>query len=221
MSDQLVFDSIVLDAWRAQDALFDAYARRHAETYRQYAVAITPDLTHWRAVWDRVAFAILSANTGSAMAAFALHALRAERDQSVRVESVPGITTDRLDYVRALPSGASAVTLLCRQPDEPWDLYRLRLRYDQRGLGITKASYAVALLYPLDADVCCLDVWMQRFLYRDRAHDFLWLNDDAYRALENRVRRIANGLPCSTALAQWIMWDFIRTGFPTPQDFFS
>lgn len=226
MSDQLHFDTIVHDAWRTQDAIFHAYATRHLATYYEYARTITPNLLNWRHVWDRVAFAILSANTDAQLAATALRSMRTERDQThkpgmeIRVTGAPGITPDRLTYVRALPVGEKTA-FLRRHRHETWDEYRIRLRNENHGLGITKASYAVALLYPLDADVCCLDVWMQRVLYRDREHDFAWLSDDQYRALEARVRGVANTLAICTALAQWIMWDFIRTGFPTSQDYFA
>jgi hypothetical protein len=217
---QLEFDTIVYDAWRAQDGIFAAYVERHLSWYLTAAHVLDPDRTNWKHVWDRVAYAILSANTDAKLAAAALRSMRAERDDGTRCTGAPGITPERLDYVRALPVGHAAILWLLRAPDESWDAYRCRLRSQIQGLGLTKASYAVTLLYPLEADVCCLDVWMQRHLLRDHAREFTWMNDDAYRELEDRVRTTARVLDVSTAITQWIMWDFIRTGRPSPQDWF-
>jgi hypothetical protein len=215
VSSQLAFESIEQEAAQAAHGAALAYLQAHRARYLDYAQAIEPDRRDWRAIWDRLAFAILSANTTVNLAVQALRRLRAFRGHAPRV-SIPGIVPAKIDFLNALPR--TDIRELLRQPKESWGSYRSRLTAVP-GLALTKASYAACLLYPLTADVACLDLWVQRFLT-----GVVQPSPPAvrYLALEDQIRReFARPARVSVALAQWAIWDYARTRRPTPQRFFD
>jgi thermostable 8-oxoguanine DNA glycosylase len=76
------------------------------------------------------------------------------------------------------------------------------------GLGLAKASFAACLLYPLEADLACIDTHIQKvYLGFDR---FRSLNHATYCAVEEQIRELAQRVGISTFLAQWLIWDFSR-----------
>jgi thermostable 8-oxoguanine DNA glycosylase len=99
-----------------------------------------------------------------------------------------------------------------------WHGYRLSLQHRFRGLGLAKASFAVALLYPLEADVACIDTWMQKVFLGRESFKQLGLKD--YMAVEARVRRYGRRFGVSTFLAQWMIWDHARGGKPNSHAIF-
>lgn len=217
-TEQLVFRSIEQEAERETFRAAREYLAIYRSRYLYLASEIEPDLTEWTEVWDRMAFAILSANTTVDLAVRAFREIRHYRGCMPPGYQWPGIVPDRVRYVNALPTGPVCLQFL-RRPRESWDTYRLRIRADVWGLELTKASFAVCLLYPFQADVACLDVWMQRLLtHQVNVHPSLtW-----YRRLEARIRReFAWPFRMSTALTQWALWDFVRRSGPTSQQFFD
>lgn len=186
--------------------------------YQRFAAYNMPNLRQWEDIWDRIAFAILTADTHVDHAVAAFHAMRRERNLPHRNHKFTGITHVRANYVIGLPRGPVCLTWK-KKRGETWHTYRLRLQASIQGLGLTKASYAATLLYPLHADVACLDLWMQRLLRgKVNASPSLLF----YTAMEEDVRRnYARPYGIGTGLAQWILWDFARTRQPTDQRFFD
>ena len=197
----------------------DWYMRQHRALYVGFARGIAPDLHRADDVWDRLAFAILTANTtvGAALRAFRIARLFRGLPP---VPPVQGIVPVRRAYVNRLPLGDAALFALLRRTDEPWPVYRGRLVASVPGLGLTKASYAACLLYPLDAEVACLDTWVQRVFLHTTS--FIWLRRDEYEAVERELIQLARRHGVCLALAQWMVWDWVRGGRPTSQaEFFA
>lgn len=204
---------------RRRDVVIDSYVETHREQYLSFAGAIAPDLASWSDVWDRLAFAILTANTQVAAAVAAFKAARGLlAGEEVSLAGLHGITAERERYVRTLPADWRVLAIR-RLRRESWCDYRRRIRGSVEGLGFCKATYAACLLYPLEADVACLDTWMQRTYLGPGG--FRALSADAYVELEGRVRRVGRRHGISTAIAQWAIWDWARGLGPTEQRFFS
>ena len=62
-SNQLAFESILEETFKVREGLIDEYIQANRLKYITFARAIAPNLKDWGQVWDRLAFAILSANT--------------------------------------------------------------------------------------------------------------------------------------------------------------
>ncbi|RJQ37467.1 MAG: hypothetical protein C4555_06435 [Dehalococcoidia bacterium] len=185
-----------------------AYLQQHRRRYLTWAKAIEPDLTDPAQVWERLAFSILSANAKFENAAQALAYARQHRGmvEPVRLAGFGGgITRSRALFINALPSGQAVLDLL-KGADESWSDYRLRLT-KVSGLGMAKASFAACLLYPLESEVCCLDIWMLKLL-GERAPS-RWRRG-RYEALEAQIKAVARHVKLALFPAQWALWDHIR-----------
>lgn len=203
----------------------DAFVRRHRARYLGMARAIDPDRGSRSAVWQRLAWAILTANasyeaTVEALRRCAAYGYGDDPLPPRALSGIPGMVPAKVGYLNALPRDAGVFRLLRegRAPGEAWDAYRLRLRASVAGLALTKASYAAGLLYPLEADVACLDTWVQKIFTWTTA--FEWLSLDEYRRVEGAVRAIAARRRVSTFVAQWAIWDMVR-GTTTDQAVFG
>jgi len=187
-----------------------AYMAENVERYKGFARMITPEVTNPEQVFSRVAFAILSANT---VFDYAVRAL------DVVIETRGGTTPEDIRAYGMV--GAKAE--YCNEAWEvikksywgkiegqTWGEYRASVQHQFKGLGLAKASFAVALLYPLEADVACIDTWMQKVFLGRSSFKQLGLKD--YEAVEARVRRYAKRFGVSTFLGQWMIWDHARGG---------
>jgi hypothetical protein len=213
---QLALPTVFEQEELARDTELTRYAIAHRNLYVTFARTITPYLESWPQVWDRLAFAILTANANTDHAVVALHLAQRARG-SIGFHSIPGMTPDKARYVNKLPTGR-AIFHWRKRKHEGWHRYRLRLM-EIDGLAMTKASYAACLLYPLEAEVACLDTWMQKLLTGVTGFD--WLTADEYLEQERRLARWARTIEINLALAQWIAWDWLRGTGPNPQRYFD
>lgn len=206
MSEQLGFP------WWTLEVGGTEYVRLNRTRYWDFCEAIQPDLTQWEHVYERLAFAILSANARFENTARALTYVtdRIWNGGVVRdfelVKFGGGITGNKAGYLNLLKQRCSVMEHLKRE-EESWTDYRSRLARSILGLGITKASFAACLLYPLEADVCCLDVWMCRALgtrFPNR-----W-TAPYYESLEGQVRQIALSCRMPMFPVQWSIWSWAR-----------
>jgi len=207
--NQLAFESILEETFKIRESLIDKYIQANRLKYVSFARTIAPNLQDWAQVWDRLAFAILSANTPfddsvKALAYVTDHKGHASPSYLAVFKCVPA----KADYLNLLPRGKRVFTLL-KGDKEDWQAYRLRLFRTVKGLGLAKASFAASLLYPMTSDLACLDTWMQKHYLRRSS--FKQLGQRDYVKVEARVRQVAkrNLLP-STFLAQWMIWDSLR-----------
>ena len=91
---------------------------------------------------------------------------------------------------------------------DTWQEYRRRLT-SLHGLGKAKATFAACLLYPLTADLACLDTWMMQHvgLPAEKNGRLTW---PEYEQVEEHIRGYAREWGCNTFVAQWIVWDHER-----------
>lgn len=183
------------------------FLAENRELYQGMALSIKPALNDSHQVKARVAFAILSANIGfdeavKALAYCASTGWKPDPETLIGYGMVPmkAEAIERLRY-------RDYRTFLKRE-GEGWHEYRIRLKRSTLGLGLAKASFAAALLYPDEADVACIDTWMQKILLGRPS--FKTIGIKAYSAAEEQVRQIARKEGVCTFVAQWAMWDSAR-----------
>ncbi len=193
------------------------------DKYAGYVAALEYGDSEPETYW-RIVFAILSVHSpiGATFAAYSrlrLWSARFERMPSVkRLASLIG-TARASDGVCLYPYQKATyvhdfdaawrhdATTYTRNGDDD-NVYRLRLWRNVRGLGLAKASFAVALTAPSTSDVCCIDTHIFRILTGVRPHSSI--RPSVYLHLENRVRCMARKAGISVFAAQWALWDAAR-----------
>ena len=217
---QLAFTTILNDAFAQYERRIASYMFENKEKYEGFARVITPGSYTDDEIFHRIAFAILSANAPFDDSVKALNVCIKKRDAGEAVKprdivwfkQVPA----KAKYINAL--NRLQLSSLTKTTVETWHEYRLRLQRTVKGLGLAKASFAAALLYPLDADVACVDTWIQKVFLGNTGFKSLGLAD--YLTVEAKIRTFANCFGVSTFLAQWLIWDHARGGTPSSHAIF-
>jgi hypothetical protein len=220
---QLGFDGSVRLLTGDSQAL-DAVINLTRQTYEDYARAIEPEAGD-RAVYWRIIFALLSVHspfhaTVDDYRALRLWSVRYSRlpihHQSVRhalerVHAVDGVlqyiptkSYYVADFTRAWLADSSPFT---RNGDTFID-WRKRLQTNVKGLGLAKASFAVALCNPVDADICCVDSHIHALFTDQPARNAI--KPSVYLAIEDTIRRKAHEHHIGTFVLQWLLWDAKR-----------
>ena len=206
---QLAFESILDASFRERQRILDRYCAENRQRYIGMAELIRPDLSDWRSVWTRAAFAILSANTSFKAAVAALgYATKRIGHADPEALSAYGMTPAKAEWLNALPRELGTRQRLLRGNNESWHDYRTRLQATVKGFALAKASFCAALLYPTNADVACIDTHMQK-VYLGHG-SFKRLSVVSYLAVESKVRKVAQRHDVCTFLAQWMIWDATR-----------
>jgi len=206
---QLEFTTILNEEFAAREKRIVGYIVENRELYEGFARAITPASYTREVIYSRIAFAILSANAPFEDSVKALN---------VAIKRAGKLRPQDIVFYKMVPAKAKYLNKLwnmhlqglCKQEIEGWHEYRMRLRASVKGLGLAKASFAAALLYPLEADVACIDTWIQKVFLGHQGFKSLGLGD--YLTVEAKIRTYANCFGCSTFLAQWLIWDHARGG---------
>lgn len=196
-----------------------------AYAYRQLGECLQPKRLDKDAVVRAFSFAIVSAHTPFHEAIQAWQTLNAidwhewplwERDA---VAGACERLNERANKAAALIELTGKVAerpagYYLRGRHESWQSYRERVRREVQGLGRAKASFAVCLLYPTTADICCLDTHMQQLLGRVEGKDWsarpCTVHRRSYEHLEAQVRRWGKRYGLPAFLAQWVLWDLKR-----------
>lgn len=89
--------------------------------------------------------------------------------------------------------------------DSDW---RARIQRNVKGLGLAKASFAVALANPATSDVCCIDTHMYQLFTGIVPKSSI--KPSVYLALENAIRELGKEFGLSTFATQWCLWDAQR-----------
>lgn len=220
---QLGFDGSVRLLTGDSQAL-DAVIELTRATYEDYARAIAPEDDD-RAVYWRIVFAILSVHspihaTFDSYRALKLWAARYSRlpihHQAVRralervhavdgvIQYIPTKSYYVADFTRAWLVDSSPFT---RNGDTFVD-WRARLQRNVRGLGLAKASFAVALCAPVDADICCVDSHIHALFTGQPVRNAI--KPSVYLAIEDTIRRKALEHHIGTFVLQWLLWDAKR-----------
>jgi thermostable 8-oxoguanine DNA glycosylase len=207
---QLEFTTVINEAFAQYERKIVAYMAAHKLEYEMYANAITPSAYSNAEIFSRVAFAILSANSPFEDSVKALNIAVKAFEQGANVKA------SDLVYYKQVPAKARYLnklarmnlSTLLRESEETWHGYRLRLKRTVKGLGLAKASFAACLLYPLTADVACVDTWIQKVFLGHTGFKTLGIRD--YTLVESKIRTYGACFGISTFLAQWLIWDHAR-----------
>lgn len=206
--------------WRER---LEKYASLNRAKYLGFARYIEPTDYNSEEVYRRIAFSILSVQTpfDRGCEVFATIAGLSWKDRENY--DILKAATAPLFYTETKATGLLCAASQCRKdhrlylrdPDldytvsGAWDLYRRRIARDVYGLGKAKGSFLACLLYPLQADIACLDTWiLRRFGFPPEKNGHLtWAE---YLGIEKPIRKLAQKWDVSTFVAQWIIWDADR-----------
>lgn len=178
-----------------------AFLAQQRALFEVRCLTIEPDRTNEEQVRARVAFAILSANAPFGAACDALAACKAADWQpSERALTACNMVPAKARYICALPRDCRTLLLA---PGESWDAYRVRLQ-SLAGLGVCKASFAAALLYPTTCPFWVIDTHLCQLLFG--ATKFKPLGRARYRAAERYLDRLARGTGLAGFRAHWALW---------------
>lgn len=202
-------------------------AERHARYAWELGEAGSPD-DHLA----RMAFAMVSANTGLDQAVAGWHDYLATNNW--HDAQAAGCSNAR--WLPMLEGWANTWVLdhaagiyrsyLERQLGESWTCYHRRIAMIP-GLGIVKAAFAVALCHPTTCPIPCIDTWMARWLYGEG--DKRWRRRGRYNKLREHdweryyggvamIRAYADDWGVPGFVAQWTWWDHLR-GSDNPHRF--
>jgi len=207
---QQSFETVLADSFRSHEKRMLRYMVDNREKYLGSARLIDSKAKDADFVFSRIAFAILSANTPFNASVKALNYVLENRGTASRVDIQEfQCFPVKADYVNALHVACVVNhARFLRNAGEPWSDYRYRLQREVKGLGIAKASFAVSLLYPLTADVACVDTWIQKVFLGNMG--FKSLGKVQYETVEAKIRSYARRVGVGTFIAQWLIWDHAR-----------
>jgi|TARA_B100001094_G_C18166562_1_gene792444 hypothetical protein len=96
-----------------------------------------------------------------------------------------------------------------KQDDETWQECRNRLIGSIYGLGNAKTTYALSLSYPIESQLCCLDVHLLRFMGHDlkKGHANTL---QAYQEMEKEWLDRCNKFGVSPNVAREIYWNKVQ-----------
>jgi hypothetical protein len=193
--------------------------RAHAEPYRRFGARIAPPMPlSPRAVYERYLFAILSRHCALTRTVRAFQLLRGEyrSDAAWLAEALRG---DRIGFHNTWPAQIAAFTRKYEEmphrflpaDGEPFPDARDRIARAVHGLGPAKSSFALGLIYPFDATICCIDTHMARMLAPLMGCDPA---DVPHRYAESEclLQEVAVAVGLPLVLAHWILWDHQRHG---------
>ena len=197
-----------------------ALTRDRYDSYvRAIDVGESDKATYWRIV-----FSILSVHSPLDATFEAYRALRVWRARYNRIPSqrklgtllllargndgVIQYTNQKAIYIREFDAKwAADKEQFLRNGDTDAD-WRARIQRNVKGLGLAKASFAVALANPATSDVCCIDTHMYQLFTGIVPKSSI--KPSVYLALENAIRELGKEFGLSTFATQWCLWDAQR-----------
>ena len=210
---QGAFTSIIDAADRDWQERLDRYAGINRGKYLGFASGIVPEEYTKEEIYKRLVFSILSGQTPFDRACLAFSAVlklteKQRGNTRTLARVVKGCMYVKVKSLACKRAWELAGPALLRQEGEDWHTYRVRLT-GLHGLGKAKASFAACLLYPLEADLACLDTWIlkQFGLPPEKNGHLTW---EEYEHVEGRIRVHAKRWHVPTFVAQWIIWDHAR-----------
>ena len=96
-----------------------------------------------------------------------------------------------------------------KRDDETWQECRNRLIGSIYGLGNAKTTYALALSFPTEAQLCCLDVHLLRFMGHDLSNGHA-SNLKVYQEMENEWLARCNKYGVAPNVAREIYWNKVQ-----------
>jgi hypothetical protein len=204
-----------------------AIVRGHAEAYCGFGAAIAPaDPPAPQAVYDRYLFALLSRHCALSRTVRAFGLLREHcSDSAAAIKLIDAawlaatLHEGRIGFYCTWPPQIAAFTRaywsdparFLPAAGESFSEARDRIARSVTGLGPAKTSFALGLVYPFEATICCIDTHIARMLSplmgcsptRVACH---------YTEAEALLREVAAAAGLPLVLAHWILWDHQRHG---------
>jgi endonuclease III len=192
--------------------------RAHAEEYRHFVTGIAPVTPGVAEVYERYLFALLSRHCelGRTVRAFGWLRGRYQAD----VEAIAATLRDgRIGFYNTWPPQIAAFTraylrdpeCFLPAPGEPFPEARERIARQVTGLGPAKTAFALGLISPLAATVCCVDTHIARLVAPLMGCPAAAV-PSRYREAESLLQEIATGASLPLVPAHWILWDHQRDG---------
>lgn len=195
-------------------------ARKYDGYVRSIDIGESDKATYWRIV-----FSILTVHSPLDASFEAYRAVRVWRARFGRIPSQRKLASLLLGakgndgVVQYAPTKAGYIV----QFDKDWSTdkakftrngdddiaWRTRIQANVKGLGLAKASFAVALSAPATSNVCCIDTHMYALLTGNGPAKSA-IGKRLYLELEQRVRTWAAEFGLSTFACQWALWDAKR-----------
>jgi hypothetical protein len=193
-----------------------AIVREHAASYTRFIAGIAPPAA--AAVYERYLFALLSRHCALSRTVRAFGLLRGR--YHTEPDALGAVLRDeRIGYYNTWAPQIAAFTRgyvtaperFLPAPGEPFAAARDRISAATHGLGPAKTAFALGLVLPFEATVCCVDVHIARLLAP--------LMDCPEAAVTRRHREVdamlaavAAEASVPLAVAHWILWDHQRHG---------
>jgi len=96
-----------------------------------------------------------------------------------------------------------------KKNNETWQECRNRLVGTIYGLGNAKTTYALSLGFPVDAQLCCLDVHLLRFMGHDLSQGHP-SNIKVYQSMEDEWLKRCNKIDASPNVVREIYWNKVQ-----------
>jgi endonuclease III len=204
-----------------------AIARAHAEAYGRFGAGIAPAVPLApHAVYDRYLFALLSRHCALARTVRAFQLLRGrspDAEAGVNLLDVTGLAAalrdGRIGFHHTWPAQIAAFTRAYQEDPrrflpasgEPFSDARDRIAGAVTGLGPAKTSFALGLISPFEATVCCIDTHIARLLAPLMGCSPARVVR-CYTEAESLLQEVAATAGLPLVLAHWILWDHQRHG---------
>lgn len=200
-----------------------AVVREHAAAYSHFIAGIAPPAPPEPGpVYERYLFALLSRHCALRRTVRAFELLRG-RFQTEADALAAVLRDERIGYYNTwAPQIAAFTRAYCAAPEqylpatgESFADAQDRIVAATHGLGPAKTAFALALVLPFDATVCCVDVHIARLLA-----PLMECSETAvtrrYREADTLLGEVAARAGVPLAIAHWILWDHQRHGSIEP-----
>lgn len=119
------------------------------------------------------------------------------------IESGVGLHNNRSDYILTFSQDFwQNSQKYQKQENESWKECRDRIEKNIKGLGLAKSSFALEMIYPLSANVVCLDTHLFRFYKLDQTKDRI-----QYKKIESHWTIWAKMFNVPSYIARAIYWN--------------
>jgi len=179
--------------------------------YRNYFKQIKPK--NEDEIFQRFLFAFLSVHTSWKNNVSAFQKLKKcrywkkeEIGEGLK-ESGAGMHNMRTEYISAFRDSYNRNPKeYLKKQKEGWKPYRDRTAKSVKGLGISKSSFAIELVYPLSAWITCVDIHMARYCGLDQSS----LTPNIYYAAEEKIIKEAKNQKLLPSEFRWKYWDNLQ-----------
>ena len=190
------------------DTLFNSFSRIETDRYKKYWGSIAPK--NDTEIFQRWLFAFMSVHTSWESNVKGYEAIKDwtqwfnDNDKLMKliVDSRVGLHNNRVRFISQFAQKFWADPDWYKHQDGDWQMFRDRLVKNILGLGIAKVSFALEMIYPNRAEVCCMDTHLFQAYGLDQSKDAT-----RYKEIENYWLDMCRMWNVPSAIARAILWD--------------